>query len=124
VASLSSVMSGADLLAMTDYVKRAVEVSPAVEQYIVALATQTRDLPDVRLGVSPRGSLALLQAARVAAAAAGRTYVTPDDIKALAEPTLAHRIILHPDAEVQGRTSAEVVARTLEAVPVPRTLVR
>jgi MoxR-like ATPase len=74
--------------------------------------------------VSPRGSLALLRAARVAAAAAGRTYVTPDDIKVLAEPVLAHRIIIRPEAEIQGRTPEEVVARALQAVPVPRTLVR
>jgi MoxR-like ATPase len=124
VTSLSAVMSGADLLAMIDFVKRNVEVAPAIEQYIVAVANQTRQLPEVRLGISPRGSLALLRAARVAAAAAGRTYVTPDDVKVLAEPVLAHRIILRSDAEIQGRTPAEVVARALQAVPVPRTLVR
>jgi MoxR-like ATPase len=124
VSSLSPVMSGTDLLAMIDFVKRSVEVAPAIEQYIVALSGQTRLLPEVRLGVSPRGSLALLRAARVAAATAGRSYVTPDDIKALAEPTLAHRIILRPDAEIQGRTASEVVARALQAVPVPRTLMR
>jgi MoxR-like ATPase len=60
----------------------------------------------------------------VAAAAAGRSYVTPDDVKAMAQSTLAHRIILRPDAEVQGRTAAEIVARGLQAVPVPRTLSR
>jgi MoxR-like ATPase len=58
------------------------------------------------------------------AAATGRSYVTPEDIKALALPTLAHRVILRPDAEVQGRTAPEVIARTLQAVPVPRTLLR
>jgi MoxR-like ATPase len=124
VNSLSPVLSGEDLLAMIDHVKRTVEVAPAVEQYIVAVVAHTRTLPEVRLGVSPRGGLALLRAARVAAAIAGRTYVTPDDVKANAEATLAHRIILRPDAEVQGRTAPEVVARALQAVPVPRTLVR
>jgi MoxR-like ATPase len=124
VTSLSPVMNGGDLLAMIDFVKRSVEVAPAIEQYIVAVARQTRELAEVRLGVSPRGSLALLRAARVAAAAAGRTYVTPDDIKVLAEPVLAHRIIIRPEAEIQGRTPEEVVARALQAVPVPRTLVR
>jgi MoxR-like ATPase len=60
----------------------------------------------------------------VAAAAGGRSYVTPDDVKALAEATLAHRIILRPEAELEGRTPAEMVARALEAVPVPRTVLR
>jgi MoxR-like ATPase len=124
VGVISPVMTGADIVAMIDYVKRSVEVAPALEQYIVAVVAHTRALPEVRLGVSPRGGLALLRAARVAAAAAGRTYVTPDDVKRLAESTLAHRIILRPDAEIQGRTGAEIVARALQAVPVPRTLVR
>ncbi len=124
VGLLSAVMSAADLVAMTDFVKRSVEVAPAIEQYIVAVSAKTRELPEVRLGVSPRGGLALLRAARVAAATAGRTYVTPDDIKALAVPCLAHRIVLRPDAEIQGRTAEEVVARCLQAVPVPRTLMR
>jgi MoxR-like ATPase len=124
VDGLAPVMTGEELLAMIDHVKRTVEVAPAMEQYIVAIASHTRELPEVRLGVSPRGALALLRAARVVAAIAGRTYITPDDVKALAEPTLAHRIILRPDAEIQGRTAAEIVARAVQAVPVPRTLVR
>ena len=124
VSHLSPVMTGHELLDMIDFVKRSVEVAPAIENYIVALSAHTRDLPEVRLGVSPRGGLALLRAARVAAAAAGRSYVSPDDVKAMAQSTLAHRIILRPDAEVQGRTAAEVVARALQAVPVPRTLAR
>jgi MoxR-like ATPase len=124
VATLAPVMTGEELAAMIDYVKRSVEVAPAIENYIVALCAHTRTAPDVRLGVSPRGGLALLRAARVAAAAAGRSFVTPDDVKALAQPTFAHRIILKPDAEVQGRSAADVVARALQSVPVPRTLVR
>lgn len=124
ITSLSPVMTGPELLDMIEFVKRHVEVAPAIENYIVSLCAQTRILPEVRLGVSPRGGLALLRAARSAAAAAGRTYVTPDDVKAMAQATLAHRIILRPDAEVQGRTASELVARTLQSVPVPRTLVR
>ena len=124
VSRLSPVMSGEELLGMIEFVKSAVEVAPALENYIVAICSHTRGLPEVRLGVSPRGGLALLRAARVAAAATGRTYVTPDDIKAMAQPTLAHRVILKPDAEIQGRTASEIVARALQAVPVPRTLVR
>ncbi len=124
VNHLSPVMSGQDLLDMIEFVKHNVEVAPAIENYIVSLCSHTRSLPEVRLGASPRGGLALLRAARVAAAAAGRVYVTPDDVKAMAQSTLSHRIILRPDAEVQGRTAAEIVARALQAVPVPRTLVR
>ena len=124
VAGLSPVLSGPELLGMIEHVKRTVEVAPALEHYIVSLAAQTRDLPEVRLGVSPRGALAVLRAARVAAAVAGRHYVTPDDVKSYAEATLAHRVILRPDAELHGRTAAEVVARAVQAVPVPRTLPR
>jgi MoxR-like ATPase len=124
VTHLSPVMTGGELLEMVEFVKKTVEVAPAIENYIVALAAHTRGLPEVRLGVSPRGGLALLRAARVAAASSGRAYVTPDDIKAMAQATLAHRVILRPDAEIQGRTPADVIARALQAVPVPRTLVR
>jgi MoxR-like ATPase len=81
-------------------------------------------MPEVRLGVSPRGGLALLRTARVVAAAGRRSYVTPDDVKALAESTLAHRIILRPEAELQGHSPAAMVARALQAVPVPRTVLR
>jgi MoxR-like ATPase len=124
VDQLAPVMTGADLLQMIDFVKRSVEVAPAIENYIVALCAHTRGLPEVRLGVSPRGGIALLRAARVAAAAAGRPYVTPDDVKALAMPTLAHRIILRSEAEVQGRTVADVVSRAMQVVQVPRTVAR
>jgi MoxR-like ATPase len=124
VEHLSPVMTGEELLEMIEFVKQGVEVAPAIENYIVSLCAHTRTLPEVRLGVSPRGGLALLRASRVAAAAAGRAYITPDDVKAMAQATLAHRIILRPDAEVQGRTAGEVVGRALQTVPVPRTLVR
>ncbi|MGH9056856.1 MAG: AAA family ATPase [Acidimicrobiales bacterium] len=124
VAHLAPVMTGDELLEMVEFVKRNVEVAPAIENYIVAVCAHTRGLPEVRLGVSPRGGLALLRAARVTAAAAGRSYVTPDDVKAMAKSTLAHRVILRPDAEIQGRTAGEMIARALQAVPVPRTLLR
>jgi MoxR-like ATPase len=124
VAHLTPVMTGGELLEMVEFIKQTVEVAPAIENYIVAICAYTRTSPEVRLGVSPRGGLALLRAARVTAAAAGRSYVTPDDVKAMGQATLAHRIILRPDAEVQGRTAADVVARALQAVPVPRTLMR
>jgi MoxR-like ATPase len=124
VTHLSPIMTGNEMIQMIDFIKQIVEVAPAIENYIVAICAHTRGLPEVRLGVSPRGGLALLRAARVVAAAAGRSYVTPEDIKAMAQSTLAHRVILRPDAEIQGRTAHDVIARTLQAVPVPRTLLR
>jgi MoxR-like ATPase len=124
VSRLSPVMTGEELLEMVDFVKGAVEVAPAIENYIVAVCSHTRELPEVRLGVSPRGALALLRTARVTAATSGRSYVTPEDVKTMAQATLAHRVLLRPDAEIQGRTAQDVVARALQAVPVPRTLLR
>jgi MoxR-like ATPase len=124
VEQLSAVMERDALLAMIEFVKRGVEVSRTVEQYIVAICSSTREMPEIRLGVSPRGGLALLRAARVVAATAGRPFVTPDDVQAMASATLAHRVILRPDASMQGRTAEEVIARAVQAVPVPRAVVR
>ena len=124
VTSLSAVMSAGDLVSMIDFVKEAVEVAPAVERYIVSLCAWTRSHPEVHLGVSPRGSIGLLRAARVTAAAQGRSYVVPDDVKAVALPTLAHRVILNPVAEVHGLRPADVVSAALETLPVPRTISR
>ena len=119
VAQLKPVMEGLDLLAMVDHVK-SVEVAPTVEEYIVALANATRRAPEVRLGVSPRGSIALLRAARARAAMADRPYVLPDDVKDCISAVWTHRVLLHPEAELQGRTAADVVTRAVQSVPVPR----
>jgi len=124
VDELSPVMGRDDLLWMIELVKRSVEVSLPIEHYIVAICAHTRGMAEVRLGVSPRGALALLRAARVVAAATGRPFVTPDDVQAVAVATLAHRVVLRPDAEVQGRTAAEVVTRAVQSVPVPRAVLR
>ncbi|MBV9593478.1 MAG: AAA family ATPase [Actinobacteria bacterium] len=121
VTRLNPVLSAADVLRMVEDV-HLVEVSPAIEEYIVGIANATRAMSELRLGVSPRGSLALLRAARAAAAAAGRHYVTPEDVKDMAPHVLAHRLILQPDAELQGRTGLEVVLRAVQSVSVPRTL--
>jgi MoxR-like ATPase len=124
VDSLSPVMDKDELLGMIEFVKRSVEVALPIEHYIVAICGRTREMPEVRLGVSPRGGLALLRAARVSAAAAGRPFVTPDDVQAMALPTLAHRVVMRPDAELQGRTAPEVITRAVQAVPVPRAVLR
>ena len=121
VDGLLPVMSSDDLLAMIDQIKT-VEVAPAIENYVIALSQFTRSAPEVRLGVSPRGSLALLKAARATAAADGRSFVTPEDVKAVATSVLAHRILLRPEAELEGRTNSELVSRALQGVPVPRTV--
>ncbi len=121
VTHLSPVLTADEVATMIDYVKT-VEVSPALEQYIVGISATTRTMSELRLGVSPRGSLALLRAARASAAADGRTFVVPEDIKEMAPVVLAHRVILQPDAELQGRTGAELVARAVQSVPVPRTV--
>ena len=121
VDGLSPVMSSDDLLAMIDQIKT-VEVAPAIENYVIALSEFTRTAPEVRLGVSPRGSLALLKAARASAAAEGRSFVIPEDVKAVATSVLAHRILLRPEAELGGSTNTEIVARALQGVPVPRTV--
>jgi MoxR-like ATPase len=121
VTHLQPVLTGHEVNTMIDIVKQ-VEVSPALEKYIVAIATATRSMSELRLGVSPRGSLALLRAARACAASAGRPFVSPEDVKEMAVPVLAHRVILQPDAELQGRTGAELITRTLQSVPVPRSV--
>jgi MoxR-like ATPase len=98
---------------------REVHVSRAVKRYIVELIDQTRNHQDVYLGASPRGSLTLYRAGQARAAVRGRDYVLPDDIKALALPALAHRVILSPRARLRDLTSEQVVQEILDSLPVP-----
>ena len=88
--------------------------------YIVEIGRATRRSADVQLGSSVRGPLALALAARALAALRGRPYVTPDDVKELVGPTMRHRIILKPDAEIEGLTADDVLSRVLAGVEVPR----
>ncbi len=97
-----------------------VEVAPAVISYIASIATATRQLPGVALGASPRAATALLMAARACARMAGRNFVTPDDVKQVAVPVLAHRIVVTPGAELEGVTADRVVEDVLASVAVPR----
>jgi len=90
-----------------------------VREYLVRIVATTRELPEVRLPVSPRGSVGLLRAARSRALTRGRPFVTPDDVKELAVSVLAHRIVLSPDAALAGRDAADVIERAIAAVPVP-----
>ncbi len=97
-----------------------VEISDDVVGYIVDLCRATREAPSVSLGVSPRGATALMQTSRAWAWMRGRTYVSPDDVKALATWTLAHRMRIRAEAELEGVTAATVLTSVLATVPVPR----
>jgi MoxR-like ATPase len=96
---------------------RRVRVGPEVRQYCVELVTATRRLPDLRLGGSPRATLQLVRAARAQAALTGRGYVVPDDVRAVAVPVLAHRLVLAPEAG--RRSTVELVHGLLTRLPVP-----
>jgi MoxR-like ATPase len=98
---------------------REVHVATPIREYIVSLVQATRDHDDVYLGASPRGSLALDNASRAWAALHGRDFVTPDDVKKLAEPTLAHRVIVNPAARIKNVDSRVVIRDILAIVPVP-----
>ena len=97
-----------------------VHVETAVEGYMVDIVAATRAHSQVDVGASPRGSLALLKVSRARAAIAGRDFVTPDDVKAVAMPALAHRIILKPDPWIRGVRTASILADVLGQVPVPK----
>ena len=98
---------------------RAVHVAPALKSYLIDLANASRRHPHLALGMSPRATLALQRVARARAASQRRTYVVPDDLKALAEPVLAHRLMTTPEAQMQGITAADVLGEVLRSVPVP-----
>jgi MoxR-like ATPase len=118
-ARLSPVASAQEVAAAIQAVAR-LHTADALKRYVVEVVRATREHPAVDLGCSPRAGLALLRAARAAAAVAGRDYVVPDDVKGLAQPVLAHRLILSPDALMAGTTPESVVADVLGRVPVPQ----
>jgi len=96
-----------------------VHCDPMIKEYCVRLTQRTRQHPDVGLGASPRGSLGLLHAAQARAAAGGRDYVLPDDVKVLAPSVLTHRIVVRPNAELRGVTASSVLAEVLDTETVP-----
>jgi MoxR-like ATPase len=116
---LQPVMSTTDMQQLTQ-VASAIYLAPAITSYIVTITAATRSMPELRLGVSPRGSLAVAQAAQAHAAAQGRSFVTADDVKAMVPFVLGHRMILRPEAELQGRTSEDLLQTILTSVPVPQ----
>jgi MoxR-like ATPase len=119
-AQLRQVVTAEELLAMRASLEQ-IEVSADLLDYAVSVVTATREHPQVQVGASPRGALALVQLARAQALLAQRDYVIPDDVKAVAVAALAHRITLRPELWVRQVSPDDVVARLLAGVPVPRT---
>jgi MoxR-like ATPase len=120
---LGQVLSHEELVQLQEVVKD-IYVDRSIKEYIISIVDATRNHPDVYLGASPRGSLALYKTGQALAALLGRDYVIPDDIKLLTEPTLAHRLIISPAARMKNIDAEEVIAEILDSIPVPGTRVR
>ncbi len=118
LTTLEAVISDEQLAKLQEQV-RTTYVDPLVKQYIVDVTTATRSHQDIYLGASPRGSLALFRASQARAAIQGRDFVIPDDVKALAEVTLAHRLIINPAARIRNVAPRDIVKEVLSALPVP-----
>ncbi|MBL8089641.1 MAG: MoxR family ATPase [Anaerolineales bacterium] len=118
IESLKPVVKVKELLQAVNAVKK-VYVSNTIKRYVVELSVRTRQSQDVYLGASPRGSLSLARAGQAMAALQGRDYVLPDDIKALAVPVLAHRIIVSPAARLRDLSSDKIVQEIVSATPSP-----
>jgi MoxR-like ATPase len=119
IDELSPVATVKDVSAMSAYAKQ-VHVAPPLQGYLVDIAETTRRHPALALGMSPRATLSLQRATRARAAASGRDFVVPDDVKALAQAVLAHRLVLTPEASMQGVDAGEVVDDVLRHVAVPK----
>jgi MoxR-like ATPase len=116
--ALQPVVSAAEALTMIEFVK-AVHLAPALKNYMVDLSEMSRRHPALELGLSPRATLQLARATRAHAAAAGREFATPDDVKAVAPAALSHRVMLRHDAGVQGATAEGAINDVVAAVTVP-----
>ena len=118
IEQISHVVDDSDVLMLQETVKKTY-VDDTVKQYIVFLVDATRHHPSIYLGSSPRGSLALYRTAQARALLHGRDYVLPDDVKALAEPALAHRALVTSTGQSQGEESRTFIAEVLDTIPVP-----
>lgn len=118
ITQLEQVVSQEELLAAQEAVKE-VYADSLIKEYIVNICAATRNHPDVYLGASPRGSLALYRTSQALAAIRERDYVIPDDVKHLAEPTLAHRLIISPAARIKNIDPKEIIQDILSSIPVP-----
>jgi MoxR-like ATPase len=117
IETVKRVVDGSEVLALGASVAT-VHIDESLERYILALVKATRSHPELALGASPRGSLALRKAAQALAALCGRDYVTPDDVKQLAAFTLTHRLIIKPESQLRGRTASTVLNDILEQTPL------
>jgi len=115
---MAPVVEAEAVLQMRDLV-RTVAVAAPVEAYVVALTRATRELQDLRLGASPRASVALYRAAQAAAFLAGRAFVLPDDVQSVASAVLGHRVLLDFDRELRGMSAAAVIGDLLATVEAP-----
>ncbi|MDK8351166.1 MoxR family ATPase [Gleimia europaea] len=118
-AGITPVASASDIEAATRAVA-AVEVHPQVAKYIVDIARATRVAPSLSLGLSPRGAIALLATSRAWVWLSGRDFVTPDDVKQMAPATITHRLMLRPEAELEGVEAASVLQTVMDSIAVPR----
>jgi MoxR-like ATPase len=118
-AGIEQVAEASDVVA-AQHAVRAIYVAPSLQGYVYAIVAQTRVARDLALGASPRAALALLGASQAAAAIEGRDFATPDDVKGVAPLVLPHRLIVRPEAEIEGITAERVVERILAAVDVPK----
>jgi len=119
LSRIEQVVDVSELVAAQQYILENVRVDPLILEYMVSMAEATRRHDEIYLGASPRGTLGLLASARAWAALAGRDYVLPDDVKALAEPVLAHRLIVSPAARMRNLDGRGIIRELLQRVPVP-----
>jgi len=110
----------AGLLAQAQSEVKTVKVEPALFRYVVQIARRTRDWPSLSLGASPRAAISVMVVSRAMAAMDGRDYIIPDDVKAASVPVLRHRVVLKPEAELEGLTSDLIIGDVLKAVEVPK----
>lgn len=116
--TISAVVDESEVIALQE-AARNIWVDPSLEGYMISLTSATRQHPSIYLGASPRGTLALYRASQAIALIRGRQYVTPDDVKEMAPLTLAHRLILRPEAQMRGATPESLITDLLAALPVP-----
>jgi MoxR-like ATPase len=109
-----------ELLAAAQHEVRAIAIEPALYEYIIALARRSREWPSLILGASPRAALSLMFVAQAYAAFEDRDFLVPDDVKQAAIPVLRHRLVLRPEAELEGYDADRVLSDILAAVPVPK----
>jgi MoxR-like ATPase len=121
IQDAKAILNPQEILEMQERVRR-VHIAPALQDYLIEIVSATRNHPQVNLGGSPRASLCLLHSAKAFAGLSGRDYVLPDDVKALAVPVLAHRLMLKPEARVRRWSADTILREILGTIPVPQAI--